>query len=336
LLDFKYNIGYGVEMNKFNIVIIALVFSTIFINNSYGQIENIETKLEWGDLLQNISSKLESPESYITKVTTNLAAGTTIYDLSLYMIGMVVYAIFIWHFYRFISKREIIPIKFNRDESKTKKSVKIATYAASHAFLFPLIISVWFLVYAFFMFILSKEMPTGVIFLIAITVIGATRITSYYKEDLAKDLGKLLPFALLGVFLTSSSLYADTSNFFSLEDLQKRLSELPLFLSKGIEFVIIISSIEVLLRSIFVIKRKFIPAAEEKLEEKIEAQIDEKIKIKVEKVEKKQEALEEQIEKESEKIEKEIEDKTEKIEEKIVNNKVDEKVNKTNQKTNRT
>jgi len=144
------------------------------------------------------------------------------------------------------------------------------------------------MVFGIFIFhvFLSKEMPTGVIFLISITVIGGTRITSYYKEDLAKDLGKLLPFALLGVFLTISSLYADTSNFFSLEDLQKRLLDIPLFLSKGIEFVIIIASFEILLRSIFVIKRRLIPAVEEKLEDKIEAQIDEKIKINVEKVEK--------------------------------------------------
>lgn len=301
------------------IAIIMLVFSaTMFISNSYGQVENLEAELEWKDLLQNISSKFESPENYITKITTNLAAGTTISELSLYMIGMVVYAIFIWHFYRFIAKREIIPMKFNRDESATTKSVKIATYAASHVFLFPLIISAWFLVYAFFMFVLSKEMPTGVIFLISITVIGSTRITSYYREDLAKDLGKLLPFALLGVFLTSSSLYADTGNFFSLEDLQKRLLDLPLFISKGIEFVIIIGSFEIVLRTIFVIKRKLIPAVEEKLEEKIEAQIDEKIKMKVEQVEKKQEVLEEQIEKESKQLEKKIEEKTEKIEDKIV------------------
>jgi len=146
-------------MNNINIIAITvLAFSaTIFINNSYGQVENLETKLEWDNLLQNILSKLESPESYITKITTNLTAGTTIYDLSMYMIGMVVYAIFIWHFYRFISKREIIPITFSRDESKTKKSVKIATYAVSHVFLFPLIIFVWFLVYSFFMFFYPKR-----------------------------------------------------------------------------------------------------------------------------------------------------------------------------------
>ena len=88
------------------IAIIVLVFSaTMFIGNSYGQAENLEKELEWKDLLQNISSKLESPESYITKITTNLAAGTTIYELSLYMIGMVVYAIFILAFLQVYSKK---------------------------------------------------------------------------------------------------------------------------------------------------------------------------------------------------------------------------------------
>jgi len=231
---------------------------------------------------------------------------------------MVTYAVFVWHFYRFIARREIIPIDYDKYNIQGKISpLRIAAYIAAHVLLFPLIIFIWFFVYSMFMFVLAKDMPIGVVLLIAISVIGTTRITSYYREDLAKDVGKLLPFGLLAVFLTSSLFYTDTANFFSLEELEVKFAEFPTFISSIIEFVILVVIIESILRALFVIKRKVSPSAEEKLGEKIEEQIDEKIKVHVEKIEKKQKNLEEKVETETGKIEKKIETETGKIEKKI-------------------
>ncbi len=267
---------------------------------------------------RDFSITFDTPENYIAQVTENLAAGSTIYDLSLYVAGMVGYAIFVWHFYRFIARREIIPIDYDKYDARGRLSpVRIGAYIGAYVFLFPLIIFIWFFIYSMFMFVLAKDMPMGVVLLIAISVIAATRVTSYYKEDLAKDVGKLLPFALMGVFLTSSAFYTDTSNFFSLDDFEHKLKEFPLFVSRVIEFVIIVLIIEIFLRSIFVVKRKIWPAAEEKLEEQIEDQIDEKIKVHVDKIEEKQKDIEEKIEKETDAIEEKIEKETKDIEEKL-------------------
>ena len=41
---------------------------------------------------------------------------------------------------------------------------------------------------------------------LAVAVVGAIRITSYFSENLAQDLSKMLPFAVLGVFLADGSL----------------------------------------------------------------------------------------------------------------------------------
>ncbi len=266
----------------------------------------------------NFSLTFDSPENYFNEVSRNLAAGSTIYDLGFYIAGMAIYAIFVWHFYRFIARREIIPIDYDKYNSQGKFSpIRVTAYIISHILLFPLIIFVWFFVYSMFMFILAKDMPIGVVLLIAISVIGAIRVTSYYKEDLSRDVGKLLPFALLGVFLTSSAFYTETSNFFSLEDLEIKFKEFPQFVSRVIEFIIIVVIIEAILRIIFVIKRKILPAAEEKLEEQIEEQIDEKIKTHVEIIEKKHKNLEKKIEKETDEIEKKIEKETDEIEKKI-------------------
>ena len=37
--------------------------------------------------------------------------------------------------------------------------------------------------------------------LIAMAVLTSVRVTSYYTEDLSRDIAKMLPFALLGIFL---------------------------------------------------------------------------------------------------------------------------------------
>ena len=285
----------------------------------------------------NFTLSFETPENYFDQISTDLAAGSTVYDLALYMLSMAVYAVFIWHFYRFISRREIIPIDYDKYGTDGKLSpIRITAYVVAHIFLFPLIIFVWFLVYSFFMFILAKDMPIDVVILVAISIIGATRITSYYKEDLAKDVGKLLPFALLGIFLTSSAFYTDSSNFFTLEEIQSKISVFPILLSRIIEFVIVIVGIEAILRTLFVIKRKLFPTVDAKLEDQIEEQINEKIKTHVDVIEKKQKHLEKKIEKEADDIEKKIEEKTGDIEKKIKQDAVDieKKMEKENNNSN--
>lgn len=268
----------------------------------------------------------DTPENYFAQVSRNLAAGSSIYDLGFYIAGMAAYAIFVWHFYRFIARREIIPIDYDKYNAHGKFSpFRIAAYIGAYIFLFPLIIFVWFFIYSMFMFVLAKDMPTGVVLLIAISVIGAIRVTSYYKEDLAKDVGKLLPFALLGIFLTSSAFFTETSNFFSFDDLQSKFKEFPLFVSRVIEFVILVVIIEAILRILFLVKRKIFPATKENLEDQIEEQIDEKIKMHVEKIEKKQNRLEDKIEKETEELEKKIEKETDDIEKKVKKGNIDSK-----------
>lgn len=285
---------------KKNLLLIGIIFFISSSTLSFAQIDNENSEVRQ-PFWQNMT--FDSPENYLNEITTNLAAGSSIFDLAFYIIAMFVYAVFVWHFYRFIARREIIPICSSCRNTEGKiSSARIAGYIAGHIFLFPLIIWIWFIVYSWFMFILAKDMPLGVILLVSISVIGATRMTSYYQEDLAKDVGKLLPFALLGIFLTSSAFFSETSNFFSFDEIEKRIEEIPLFISRIVEFVIIITFMEIILRIIFLVKRKIKPSADEKLEEKIEEQIDEKIKVKVKEIEKEQEKLEEKIEENKEKI----------------------------------
>ena len=210
------------------------------------------------------SALFQHPEKFVQEITSDFFRGTTIWDLVAYTAGMVLYSFFVWKFYRFVSRREIIPINIEKYSSKgTRSPFKIGAYVASYVLLFPFILFLWFFVYSFFIYFLARDIPTGTVLLISITVITAIRVTAYYQEDLAKDLGKLLPFALLAIFLTSPVFFSDTGNFFSLDDLETRFSEIPLLSMEIIKFVLYAIFVEAFLRTVFVIKRKIQPLKDE-------------------------------------------------------------------------
>ncbi|MHA7734772.1 hypothetical protein [Nitrosopumilus sp. S6] len=255
----------------------------------------------------------ENLVTYVTdieNITSQFGTDVSFTDLLGYSIGMVIYGIFIWNFYRFLARREMIPLRLKKYETDGKKITSIIAYFVKYVVVFPLVVLVWFVVYSTFLFFMAPDLQTEHVFLIVISLVVTVRISAYYKEDLAKDFAKLIPFALLGIFLTSNI-------FFTVEDVAERtLGFLP-FLGKILGFVTYAIIVEAILRILFLVKRKAIPVADEKLEEQIESQINEKIKVHVEKIEEKQENLEKKIEKETDEIEKKIEKETDEIEKKI-------------------
>ena len=64
----------------------------------------------------------------------------------------------------------------------------------------------WFAVMAVLLYLLSRNQPVEIVMLVAMGVVGAIRTCSYYKEALATDIAKILPFALLGITLIDSSI----------------------------------------------------------------------------------------------------------------------------------
>ena len=79
--------------------------------------------------------------------------GTTFFG---FIAGIAIYALFVWNFYRFISKRDMLP-KFFYSYSQEHKPSKIrrGIYVAIYVTLFPSIIFVWFTVLAFFIYIIE-------------------------------------------------------------------------------------------------------------------------------------------------------------------------------------
>jgi len=197
--------------------------------------------------------------NYFDELFQNVLAESSIYDLIGFSIGMVMYGIFVYHFYKFLSKRDIFFFNIGEKISQAKfkssgeqKSVapRAAAFIATKLFIFPFVIFLWFIGYSSFMFMLVQNLPSSTIFLVTSGLIIAIRISAYYSEDLSKDIAKLVPFTLLGIFLLNPQ-------FYSFSETLERLLEIPSFIIQIASFMILAMIVEITLSTLYLIRMKF-------------------------------------------------------------------------------
>lgn len=186
-------------------------------------------------------------------ITTDFSIPNTIQifkPLSLFIIGVVIYSIFIFKFYRFLGKKNIFNldlVQYNVTEHAfLKKCFTIIMYVIEYLILFPLFTFFWFAVITLLLMFLSKNLDLNNILLVSITLVSAIRITSYYKQALSMDLAKMMPFAMLGVFLIDIS-------YFSLEKFMDLFKQLPNYANILFSYMIFVVALEFTLRLIYFI-----------------------------------------------------------------------------------
>ena len=133
-----------------------------------------------------------------------------------YAVGVAIYAIVIFNLYRFMSRKDIFALDFSRFEERShrflRKTLHLIFYIAKYLLIFPLFAFFWFCVLVVMIAFLTKAREVEDLLLIAMAVLTSVRVTSYYTEDLSRDIAKMLPFALLGIFLIDLSYFdVDTS-----------------------------------------------------------------------------------------------------------------------------
>jgi len=169
--------------------------------------------------------------------------------LSFYVLGMVVYALFVFKFYLFLSRRDIFALNF-KEKYGAGKFFSFIWYGIEHLVLFPLFVFVWFAVISGLLMLMAKNQTASGVLLISIALVSAVRITAYYHEDLSKDLAKMLPFALLGVFLIDIS-------FFSLKNSLELIKQVPSLWMTVVYYLVFIILLEFILRILsFIIPKK--------------------------------------------------------------------------------
>ena len=131
--------------------------------------------------------------------------------LAVYVAGMAIYAIFIFKFYRFVASRDMFELDFSKYEASRFKFVRTVLhfffYVLRYLILFPVFAFFWFAVLTVILAFLSRDQAFTQVLLVALATVGTIRIASYYEEDLSRDLAKILPFAVLGIFLINASFF---------------------------------------------------------------------------------------------------------------------------------
>ena len=168
--------------------------------------------------------------------------------LGFYIILMAIYCIFIWKFYKFLARRDIIRIDLSKYNTSThpglRKFFATLLFLAQYIIILPFLISFWFIVLALFLLILAKNQDIRNVILVSAALIGSTRLTAYISEDLSKDLAKMLPFTLLGIFLIDP-------NFFSVTEFISKIYDIPNLLSDIFYYLVFIFLLEIVLRGFY-------------------------------------------------------------------------------------
>lgn len=132
--------------------------------------------------------------------------------LTFLVLGMALYAIFIFNFYKFVGRKDLFELNLERYQQSRRRALRMTlhffSYVGKYLILFPVVAFAWFVILTTLLAFLARQQSIESILLVAMAVLSAIRITSYYDEDLSRDLSKILPFALLAVFLIDLSYFS--------------------------------------------------------------------------------------------------------------------------------
>ena len=169
-------------------------------------------------------------------------------NVVLLAIGISLFAIAIGKFYKNFSRRELFAIEWEKVHTGTfPKAMEYVKFAVEYILLFPLIVFVWFVLLGLFLFFVSGTLTIEQAMFISIALVAATRIVAYYDEEVSADITKMIPLALLAVFLASPEA-------FSIEMIEQRLVEMAGMLGKALPYIWLIIPLEVVLRVLFLFK----------------------------------------------------------------------------------
>jgi len=216
----------------------------------------------------------------------------------MFIIGIAIYSLFVWYFYRYISQRDLFPRLFSailqhkHDENASK--LMNVVFAVIYAILFPLVIFVWFVPLAFFVFLIGEDMPFQMALFVSLAIIGVVRILTYYREEAAKEVSKMIPYAILSFFLTSLAVFANP-NFFTEKHAQSIPSQFIDNFEGIVAAILMITVFEFGFRIAFIIKRRLLPVSNKILEEEMDTKVESIAKAHFKKMVDKEKQLENKI-----------------------------------------
>jgi len=178
--------------------------------------------------------------TYVNAAFSIAEAKAVTQPLVWFVVGIVAYALFIFKFYKFLSSKDIFKLNLQQYSSSflgaLGKFFNVILYIIEYLVIFPLFTFFWFGVVAVILATLSRNHDITTILLIAMALVASIRVTAYYDEDLSKDLAKMFPFALLGIFLIDISSFS----YFNVIDTLKLMPSMWKLMAYYLGFTIMI------------------------------------------------------------------------------------------------
>lgn len=155
------------------------------------------------------------------------------------------FAFFIWKFYTSLAKKNIFGLNLKQYSGENDyfliRVLRGFFYVLEYLIVLPFIIFFWFSVLSILL-VLITDVPLGDILVISAVLVVVTRMAAYAKKgELAKELGKLIPFMLLTAAILEP-------NFFDVQRVVSQFALFPEFFSKAAAYLIFIVILEVFLR----------------------------------------------------------------------------------------
>ncbi len=176
--------------------------------------------------------------------------------ISLFYIALLIaiYSVLIYHFYRYIARRDCF-------KSSQREHTKIVGFL-KYFLLFPFIAVIFFLGFSMMLLFMAKNISLNLVLSTSFAIVIAIRICAYYTEELSRDVAKMLPFALLGIFLVSPS-------YFILEDVTNKINSLPELVNIATRYILFIVIVEWILRASLTVRYAIFPKKEEATTEEV-------------------------------------------------------------------
>jgi len=162
-------------------------------------------------------------------------------DLMLLILLAFLYGLFVWKLHRFISTKNFLGKYFDKLSQSHDSSITKIIYFVEYIIISPFLIFFWFLAFSIFIILLTEIVEPKTLLVISTMTVATIRMTSYYNEELSREIAKILPFTLLAISITNPS-------FFSVERVLERLAFIPSIFDGMLFYFIFIVILEVILR----------------------------------------------------------------------------------------
>jgi len=161
---------------------------------------------------------------------------------------IIIYSIFVFYFYRFLARKNIIELNLHQYNTHSKpffaKMIAAFLYFLEYLILLPIVTFFWFVVLSVILLVLAEGITLETTLFISAALVAAVRATSYVSEDLAKDLAKMIPFTLLAIAITKPGFFDVTSLFSRILEISTLFSNILSYLGFIIVFELIMRMLD--------------------------------------------------------------------------------------------